>query len=80
MSSAAVPFPEASLGKRLWVYTAFLRNAFLNMLAYRLRYYTGIVTYFMFVSVHFFIWQAIFSGEVEMSIKENRELGVVEVD
>ncbi len=32
------------------------------MLAYRLRYYTGIVTYLLFVTVHYFIWQAIFYG------------------
>lgn len=43
-------------------YTPFIRNAFLTMLAYRLRYYTGILTYFLFVSVHYFIWQAVFAG------------------
>jgi ABC-2 type transport system permease protein len=31
------------------------------MLAYRLRYYTGIITYLLFVSVHYFIWQAVFA-------------------
>ncbi len=44
------------------VYLAFVRNAFLNMLAYRLRYFTGIVTYLLFVSVHYFIWQAVFES------------------
>ena len=43
------------------VYSAFIRNAFLAMLAYRLRYYTGIVTYLLFVSVHYFIWCAVFA-------------------
>ncbi len=31
------------------------------MLAYRMRYFTGILTYLLFVTVHYFIWQAIFS-------------------
>jgi ABC-2 type transport system permease protein len=30
------------------------------MLAYRLRYFTGILTYFLFVSVHYFIWNAVY--------------------
>lgn len=46
-------------------YGAFVKNAFLRMLAYRLRYYTGIFTYLLFVSVHYFIWQAVFSGRPE---------------
>ena len=33
--------------RRLWrVYAEFIRVGFVNTLAYRLRYYTGIVTYF----------------------------------
>jgi len=45
------------------VYKAFIRNAFLNMLAYRLRYFTGIITYLLFVSVHYFIWNAVYAGQ-----------------
>ena len=41
-------------------YMAFVRNAFLAMLSYRLRYYTGIITYILFVSVQYFIWKAVF--------------------
>ena len=41
-------------------YAAFARNAFLNMLAYRLRYYTGFINYLTFVSVNYFIWKAVF--------------------
>ena len=33
---------------------------FVNTLAYRLRYYTGIVTYFIYVTVYYFIWKAIY--------------------
>ena len=43
-------------------YIAFIRNSFLTMLAYRMRYYTGLFTYLIFVSVHYFIWQAVFAS------------------
>jgi ABC-2 type transport system permease protein len=39
----------------------FARIGFLNMLAYRLRYYTGVITYFINVSVYYFIWRAIYT-------------------
>ena len=49
------------------VYAEFVRVGFVNTLAYRLRYYTGIVTYFIYVSVYYFIWKAIYlhSAEIE---------------
>jgi ABC-2 type transport system permease protein len=40
----------------------FARIGFVNMLAFRLRYYTGIITYFINVTVYYFIWQAIFAA------------------
>jgi ABC-2 type transport system permease protein len=45
-----------------WVklYLEFARVGFVNALAYRLRYFTGIVTYFIYVSVYYFIWKAIY--------------------
>jgi len=43
------------------MYGEFVRVGFVNTLAYRLRYYTGIVTYFIYVSVYYFIWKAIFA-------------------
>ena len=47
---------------QLWrVYAEFLRVGFVNTLAFRLRYYTGIVTYFIYVSVYYFIWKAIYA-------------------
>ena len=52
-----------ALGARARVYRSFIRNAFLTMLAYRLRYVTGILTYVIFVAVYYFIWQAVFSGQ-----------------
>jgi ABC-2 type transport system permease protein len=44
------------------VYFEFARAAFLKILAYRLRYYTGIVTYFINVSVYYFIWKAVYGS------------------
>lgn len=44
------------------VYLEFARAAFLKILAYRLRYFTGIVTYFINVSIYYFIWHAIYSA------------------
>jgi ABC-2 type transport system permease protein len=52
--------PAAALGKLLRVYLEFGRVGFVNALAYRLRYFTGIVTYFIYVSVYYFIWKAIY--------------------
>ncbi len=46
--------------RNLRVYAEFVRVGFINTLAYRLRYYTGIVTYFIYVSVYYFIWKAIY--------------------
>jgi ABC-2 type transport system permease protein len=43
------------------VYAEFSRVGFVNTLAYRLRYFTGIITYFIYVSVYYFIWKAIFA-------------------
>lgn len=41
----------------------FAKIGFVNMLAFRLRYYTGIITYFVNVSVYYFIWRAIFDAD-----------------
>jgi viologen exporter family transport system permease protein len=48
-------------------YFEFARIAFLKMLAYRLRYVTGIVTYFLNVTVYYFIWQAIYSNSPDVA-------------
>lgn len=44
------------------VYFEFSRVAFLKILAYRLRYFTGILTYFINISVYYFIWRAIYGA------------------
>ena len=43
----------------------FSRIGFMNMLAFRLRYYTGVITYFINVTVYYFIWKAVYSADPE---------------
>ena len=50
----------ASLG----LYFHFIRLAFLKFLAYRLRYYTGVVSYTIFVSGHYYLYTALFASRV----------------
>jgi ABC-2 type transport system permease protein len=52
------------IGRFTRLYWAFARVGFINTLAYRLRYYTGIATYFIYVSVYYFIWKAIYAHSV----------------
>jgi ABC-2 type transport system permease protein len=41
-------------------YAEFSRVGFVNILAFRLRYFTGIITYFLNVTVYYFIWSAVY--------------------
>ncbi len=41
-------------------YAEFTRIGFVNILAFRLRYFTGIITYFLNVTIYYFIWSAVF--------------------
>jgi len=50
----------SSLRAALAAYVEFMRVGFVNILAFRLRYYTGIITYLINVTVYYFIWRAIF--------------------
>lgn len=43
-------------------YAEFIRIGFVNILAFRLRYYTGIITYLINVTVYYFIWRAVFAS------------------
>lgn len=45
------------------VLVEFSRIGFLNMLAFRLRYYTGVFTYFINVTVYYFIWKAVYTAD-----------------
>ena len=45
-------------------YIGFSRVGFVNILAFRLRYFTGIITYALNVTVYYFIWSAVYrSGQ-----------------
>jgi ABC-2 type transport system permease protein len=43
-------------------YPHLLRTAFLKMMAYRMRYVTGIATYAIFVGVQYFVWKAVYAA------------------
>ena len=50
----------------LAAYLEFARVGFVNILAFRLRYYTGIITYLINVSVYYFIWRAVFANSEQI--------------
>jgi len=50
----------SALREALVPYAEFSRVGFVNILAFRLRYFTGIITYFLNVTVYYFIWTAVF--------------------
>lgn len=56
-------FPRTDV---LGSYWELARIGFLNILAYRLRYYMGVVTYFINVAVYYFIWRAIYEHSAEI--------------
>src|SRR6476646_1980639 len=64
--SAAQTFPlpvrKPSPLAGLKIYGEFIRIGFVNILAFRLRYYTGIITYLINVTVYYFIWRAVFAS------------------
>src|SRR5712692_5185318 len=59
-SASAVAARGAAPGWRLAPYLEFSRVGFVNILAFRLRYYTGILTYLINVTVYYFIWRAVY--------------------
>jgi ABC-2 type transport system permease protein len=48
-------------------YAEFSRVGFVNILAFRLRYFTGIITYFLNVTVYYFIWSAVYRGGLSIA-------------
>lgn len=57
----------AILPRPLRHYFEFARIGFINILAFRLRYYTGIVTYLINVTVYYFIWKALYATDPEFA-------------
>jgi viologen exporter family transport system permease protein len=49
----------ASWAGTLAPYREFSRIGFVNILAFRLRYYTGVITYLLNVTVYYYIWTAV---------------------
>ena len=60
MTTAALPRPLRS-------WAEFARIGFVNILAFRLRYYTGVATYLINVAVYFFIWRALYRADPEFA-------------
>lgn len=48
-------------------YLEFSRVGFVNILAFRLRYFTGIITYFLNVTIYYFIWTAVFRSSTHLA-------------
>lgn len=63
------------MSEALVLYAEFTRITFLKMLAYRLRYYTGILTYLVFVAGNTFLFRAIYGG-----LPADARLGGFDVD
>lgn len=62
MTAGAVLLAPGSRARSiLALYLEFARIGFVNILAFRLRYYTGILTYLINVTVYYFIWRAVFA-------------------
>ncbi len=57
----------ATLPRSLRCYFEYARIGFVNILAFRLRYYTGIVTYLINVTVYYFIWKALYAADPEFA-------------
>lgn len=54
----------SALLQTLAPYAAFSRVGFVNILAFRLRYFTGVITYCLNVTIYYFIWSAVYhSGQ-----------------
>ncbi len=62
-----VPSPRSSLAAPWWrrvvPYLWLVRLTFLKLMAYRMRYVTGIATYAIFVGGQYAIWQAVFAAK-----------------
>lgn len=56
-----------SIAGNLRNYIEYSRIGFINILAFRLRYYTGIVTYLINVTVYYFIWKALYANNSDFA-------------
>ena len=56
-------------------YLAFARAAFLQILQYRLRYVTGILTYLVYVGAYVFLWRGIYGGRERLGAWSSADMG-----
>jgi ABC-2 type transport system permease protein len=42
-------------------YLEFFRIAFLNIFAFRARYYIGVVSYLVYIAIYYYLWQAVYA-------------------
>ena len=59
---------------RVAPYLGFVSGTFQKMLAYRLRYYTGIVSYLIYVAINYFIWKAVFADRAPGDLIDGYDL------
>jgi ABC-2 type transport system permease protein len=65
MTSSLTAAP--AIARPLRNHLAYVRIGFINILAFRLRYYTGIVTYLINVTVYYFIWKALYAADPDFA-------------
>jgi ABC-2 type transport system permease protein len=75
LPDTAATFPPPAVALAPWrrdraaslrLYLGFVRLAFLKFLAYRLRYYTGVVSYTVFVAGNAYLYRALFMSRPEV--------------
>ena len=66
-------------GATLRLYLGFVRLAFLKFLAYRLRYYTGVISYTIFVAGNAYLYRALYASRPETGTVEIGGLTLVEM-
>jgi len=57
------PAPQTHFMNRLLLYLELVRMEFVNNLAYRASYFTGIFNYSIQIGAYFFLWDAVYSGQ-----------------
>ncbi|HYG76794.1 MAG TPA: ABC-2 family transporter protein [Planctomycetota bacterium] len=60
MNSAALS--SSPMQRRLALVYAFARSSFIIMLMHRVRYVIGVVNYFVYVTVNYYLWDALFAA------------------
>ena len=64
----------SGLSQTLAPYQEFARVGFVNILAFRLRYFTGVITYLINVTVYYFIWSAVYGPGQQIAGYDLRQM------